>query len=185
MKTWKPAWIVAFGAFVAFSASARELKLEPAKSSIQFQFSQLGVPMKGRFQKFDAAIFFDAKKPEATKANFTVEINSVDLGADDYDTETKKPEWLSAIKFPKATFTADKVVALPAGKFEASGKLAIKGITQPIKASFSFTDGAAPVVEGSFIMKRLTWNIGDAEWRDTSVVADDVTVKFKFVTTPK
>lgn len=185
MKTWKAAWILAFGAIVALGANARDLKLEPAKSSIQFQFSQLGVPMKGHFQKFDATIFFDAKKPEATKAHFSVDIHSVDLGADDYDTETRNPEWLSAAKFPKATFVADRVVAVANNKFEATGKLAIKGISQPIKASFTFTDGAAPIVEGSFIMKRLAWNIGDAEWRDTSVVADDVTVKFKFVTTPK
>jgi polyisoprenoid-binding protein YceI len=174
---------------VATSINARDLTVDVAKSSIQFQFSQLGVPLKGRFTKFEASVFFDAKKLDATKANFTVDINSVDLGAADYNAETKKPVWLDGVKFPSATFVADKVTAVTGngatGKFEATGKLNIKGISQPIKAQFSFTEGAQPIVEGSFPMKRLAWNVGDAEWKDTSVVADEVMVKFKFVTMPK
>ena len=166
----------------AMSAGASELKLDAAKSHIEFGFSQLGVPMKGRFTRFDAKVFFDAKKPEATQAEFGVDINSVDLGDKAYNDETKTPVWLNARLFPRATFVADKVAALGAGKFEATGKLTIKGATQPITAQFSYTDGAAPVVEGRFVMKRLAWKIGDNEWKDTSVVADDVMVRFRFVT---
>ncbi len=174
---------------VSTSINARELTVDAAKSSIQFQFSQLGVPLKGRFTKFEASVFFDAKKLDATKASFTVDINSVDLGAADYNAETKKPVWLDGVKFPSATFVADKVTAVAGngatGKYEVTGKLNIKGISQPIKAQFSFTEGVQPIVEGSFPMKRLAWNVGDAEWKDTSVVADEVMVKFKFITAPK
>ena len=166
----------------AMSAGASELKLDPAKSHIEFGFSQLGVPMKGRFTRFDAKVFFDANKLDATKAEFGVDIDSVDLGDKAYNDETKTPVWLNARLFPRAVFVAEKVTALGANKFEASGKLSIKGVSQPIKAQFSFVDGVAPVVEGSFVMKRLAWKIGDNEWQDTSVVADDVTVRFRFVT---
>ncbi len=163
-------------------AHSSELKLDPAKSSIEFGFSQLGVPMKGRFTRFDAKVFFDVKKLDATKAEFGVDINSVDLGDKAYNDETKTPVWLNARMFPRATFTADKVTALPGGKFEVTGKLSIKGATQPVRAQFTFADGATPIVEGAFTMKRLGWKIGDNEWKDTSVVADDVTVKFRFTT---
>lgn len=164
------------------NSHAGELKLDATKSSIEFGFSQLGVPMKGRFTRFDARVFFDAKKPEATKAEFGVDINSVDLGDKAYNDETKTPVWLNARMFPRATFVVEKVAAIPGGKFEATGRLSIKGVTQPIKALFTFSDGAAPVVDGTFTMKRLGWKIGDNEWKDTSVVADDVTVKFRFTT---
>lgn len=163
-------------------AHANNLKLVADKSSIGFSFSQLGVPMKGSFKKFDAKVFFDPKKPEATKAEFSVDMNSVDLGAADYNAETKSPVWLNAKMFPTATFVADKVTSTGPNKFEATGKLSIKGATQVIKAQFTFTDGAQPIVEGTFPMKRLQWRIGDNEWKDTSVVADDVTVRFRFVT---
>lgn len=163
-------------------ANAANLKLDAAKSSLEFSFSQLGVPMKGKFTKFSANVFFDAKKPEATKADFTVDLNSVSLGAADYDAETKSPLWLNTRAFPNATFVAERVASVGPGRFEATGRLSIKGATQPIKATFTYTDGANPVVEGSFPMKRLAWKIGDGEWKDTSIVADDVTVRFRFVT---
>jgi polyisoprenoid-binding protein YceI len=163
-------------------ANAANLKLDTAKSSLEFSFSQLGVPMKGKFTKFSANVLFDAKKPEATKADFTVDLNSVSLGAADYDAETKSPLWLNTRAFPNATFVAERVTSVGPGRFEATGKLSIKGATQPIKATFTYTDGANPVVEGSFPMKRLAWKIGDGEWKDTSIVADDVTVRFRFVT---
>jgi hypothetical protein len=36
---------------------------------------------------------------------------------------------------------------------------------------------------GSFVLKRLEFKIGEGEWADTTVVANDVTVKFKLVLT--
>jgi polyisoprenoid-binding protein YceI len=165
---------------VTLSATANTLKLDQQKSSIGFSFSQLGVPMKGKFTKFDANVFFDPKKLDATKAEFTVDLNSVDLGDKEYNDETKSPIWLNARMFPMAKFVADKVVSTGANRYEATGKLSIKGATQPIKASFTFVDN---VVDGTFTMKRLGWKIGDKEWSDTSVVADDVKVTFKFTTT--
>ncbi len=164
------------------NAGANDLKLDAAKSNIEFSFSQLGVPMKGHFTRFDAKVFFDAKKPDATKAEFSVDVGSVDLGDKAYNDETMSPDWLNARMFPRATFAAEKVSAAGANKFEVAGRLSIKGISQPIKALFTFTDGVAPVVEGAFTMKRLGWKIGDNEWKDTSVVADDVTVRFRFIT---
>jgi polyisoprenoid-binding protein YceI len=178
---------IAFAIAIATSfylpANAAPLKLVADKSSIGFSFSQLGVPLKGKFNTFNANVFFDPNKPEATKADFTVDMNSVDLGAADYNAETKSPVWLNARMFPNATFAAEKVTALGANKFEVTGKLSIKGATQTVKAQFTYADGAQPVVEGTFPMKRLGWKIGDNEWKDTSVVADEVTVRFKFVTT--
>jgi hypothetical protein len=34
-------------------------------------------------------------------------------------------------------------------------------------------------------IKRTVFNIGDGEWKDTSVVADDVQIKFRIVTPVK
>ena len=34
---------------------------------------------------------------------------------------------------------------------------------------------------GALPIKRLAYNIGEGEWKDTSMVADDVTIKFHVV----
>ena len=36
-------------------------------------------------------------------------------------------------------------------------------------------------VEGQFPLRRLQFRIGDGPWSDTETVADEVTVRFRFV----
>ena len=40
----------------------------------------MGVPLEGRFKKFDAQLDFDPKKPENGKVSFTIELGSASLG---------------------------------------------------------------------------------------------------------
>ena len=35
------------------------------------------------------------------------------------------------------------------------------------------------VATGAFLLKRLDFQLGDGDWKDTSVVANEVQVKFK------
>jgi polyisoprenoid-binding protein YceI len=45
--------------------------------------------------------------------------------------------------------------------------------------------GAAQVYDGAVTVKRSQFDIGTGEWKDTSVVADDVTIKFHIVAASK
>ena len=40
-------------------------------------------------------------------------------------------------------------------------------------------DRALQVFEGSLPIKRLAYAIGEGEWKDTSIVADEVVIKFR------
>ncbi len=170
----------ALAAAFVLPAQAQQ-KIVPEKSFIRFAFTQMNVSVEGKFRKFDATIAFDPAKPEATKANFEVDTGSIDLGADEGNTESRRKTWLSVDAFPKATFTTTSVKALGGGKFEARGPLAIKGTSREIVATFTLADsGNIRTVEGQFPLKRLQYNIGEGEWKDTDTVADDVLVKFRF-----
>lgn len=152
------------------------------KSQIRFGFKQMNVPVEGRFRKFDATVSFDPKKPESTKAEFEVELGSIDLGNADGEAEAKRKAWLNVDAFPKAKFTAASVKAVGPGRYEATGPLTIKGVTQNVTAPFTFVEaGGLRTVEGSFGLKRLPFRIGEGPWADTDTVADEVSVRFKFV----
>ena len=158
-------------------------RIQPDKSQIRFAFKQMGVALEGRFRRFDGQVAFDPKKPEATKAAFDVELASIDLGNADGETEAKRKPWLSVDAFPKATFTAGAVKSTGPGRFEATGTLTIKGVSRPVTAPFTLAEaGGLRTVEGSFNLKRLAFRIGEGAWSDTDTVADEVTVRFKFVT---
>jgi polyisoprenoid-binding protein YceI len=141
----------------------------------------MNVPVEGRFKRFDATVTFDPAKPEATKADFEVDLASIDLGNEEGETEARGKSWFHVAAFPKAKFSATSVKALAPGRFEARGRLTIKGIGQDITAPFSVADAAGlRTVEGQFPLKRLQYKIGEGPWSDTDTVADEVLVKFRF-----
>ncbi len=53
-------------ALAAWPALAQQ-KLVPAQSEIVFVSRQMGVPVEGRFKKFDAQIAFDPAKPATSR----------------------------------------------------------------------------------------------------------------------
>jgi polyisoprenoid-binding protein YceI len=168
---------------LAFPAPAQTpQKVVAEKSQIRFAFKQMNVPVEGRFRKFDATVAFDPGKPEATKAEFEVDLGSIDLGSPEGETEAKRKPWLNIEAFPKAKFVASAVKATSPGRYEATGPLTIKGISQTVTAPFTLVDaGGMRTVEGQFALRRLQFKIGEGVWADTETVADEVTVRFKFV----
>jgi polyisoprenoid-binding protein YceI len=170
----------------AFTVQAAPAAITADMGFIRFVSKQLNVPVEGRFRKFAGHVEFDPVRPEGGTARFEVELGSIDMGSPESESEVKKKEWFNAGMFPRATFTSEGVKALGGGRFEARGKLTIKGATQPVSAQFTSADAAGTrTLDGSFIMKRLAFNIGEGEWKATDTVADDVQVKFRFTYQPK
>ena len=173
---------VALGALVAPLAGAALLKTDPAKSTVGAVFKQLNVPVEAKFKKFTAQVDYDPAKPAAAKATVEIDVGSFDLGDPDYNKEVLKKEWFNAAQFPKATFVSTAIVPGTAGKFTVSGKLTIKGKTSDVSFPLTLKQEAGhQVFDGSLPIKRLTYVIGDGEWKDTAVVADEVVIKFHVV----
>ncbi len=178
-------WAALLGAAAAlFSAPTLAQQVVPTGSEIAFTSRQMGVPVDGHFRKWNATIQFDVKKPEAGKIAFTIDMGSVTLGAADTDAEVVKPDWFNTAKFPQAQFQSTAIKATAKGRYEVTGQLSIKGQTQavtvPVTLAQSGTGAALRITAtGSFPIKRLAFKIGDGAWSDTSMVADEVQVKFK------
>jgi polyisoprenoid-binding protein YceI len=166
-------------ASAALPALAQQ-KLVPAQSEIAFTSRQMGVPVDGKFRKFDAQLAFDPKQPDAAKIAMTVDLASVSLGAAEVEAEVAKPDWFATQKFPQATFQSTGVKPLGGNKFNVTGKLAIKGASRDVTVPVTLAQsGGSTTASGAFVIKRLDFRIGDGDWKDTSMVANDVQVKFK------
>lgn len=165
-------------------AQPRSAVLQPAGSEVVFTTRQMGVPVEGRFGKFSAQVTLDPKKPEGGSVAFSIDTGSARFGSAELDAEVPKPIWLSAARFPQARFQSTAIKATGPGRFDLSGKLTLKGIvrdvTVPVVLSQAGT-GAALVstASGSFPIKRLAFQVGEGEWTDTSLLADDVQIRFK------
>jgi polyisoprenoid-binding protein YceI len=183
MKTYLIVSALAFAAGFAAPACAQQ-KLVPAQSEIAFTSKQMGVPVDGKFKKFDAQVAFDPKKPDAAKIAFSIDIGSATLGSAETEAELVKPDWFNTKMFPQATFQSSTVKATGPGKFDVAGKLVIKGASHDVVVPVALAQaGANTTASGAFTIKRLDFKIGDGDWKDTSMVANDVQVKFKLTLT--
>lgn len=173
------ALLLAALAAASLIVGAQAQTLVPAGSEIVFVAKQMGVPMEGRFKRFSLPGFaFDPKKPEAAKVNLVIDLRSASMGDPEADTELAKPAWFDSARQPEARFAGQSVKALGGGRFEVDGQFTLKGQTKPMKVQLQLTPSG--VASGQFNLKRTEWKIGDGEWLDTSIVAADVQVKFKF-----
>jgi len=159
---------------------------EPAKSTVSAVFKQMNVPVEGRFNKFVADVHFNPANVGAASAKIDVDVASFDIGSPDYNQEVAGDEWFDAAHFPHATFVSSRITPAAggaSGAYAAAGKLTIRGKSADVVVPVQFhQDGANQVFDGTLPIKRLTYGIGTGEWKDTSVVADDVQIKFHIVT---
>ena len=171
-------------ALLASQPALAQQKLVPAQSEVQFTARQMGVPLEGHFKKFDAQVRFDPAKLATSQIAFTVDTGSATMGSRETDAELPKPTWFNVPQFPQASFQSSAIKSLGAGKFEVAGKLTIKGMARDVVVPVTLVqNGATTTATGVLPLKRLAFKIGENEWADTSMVADDVQVKFKLALT--
>ena len=164
-------------------AALAQQQLVPAQSELGFVSRQMGVPVEGKFKQFSAQIAFDPAKLASSRIAFTVDTGSASISRE-ADAELPKSVWFNVAQFPKATFQSSAIKRIDATKFEVSGKLAITGVSSDVVVPVTLAqNGATTTATGAFPIKRLSFRIGEKEWADTSMVADEVQVKFKLALT--
>lgn len=169
-------------AIAAASATAQpQTTLLPAQSEIAFTTRQMGVPVEGRFGRFSARVELDPQQPEAGRIDFTIDTASARFGSAELDAELGKPIWLAVGAFPQASFQSSAIRAAAPGRFEVTGRLTIKGQTRETTVPVQLAAGAGgnTTASGSFTIRRLDFKVGEAEWSDTSLLANDVLVRFR------
>jgi polyisoprenoid-binding protein YceI len=173
-------------AAAGLAANLAWAQIDAAKSSVTAVARQIGVPLEGKFRKFDATVDFDPAKLATSTAKVEIDVASFEIGDAQTTKELKGPDWFNAAKYPKAVFQSTGIKGAAANKYDVAGKLTIKGKTVDVVVPATYRqEGGGQVFEGVLPIKRNTFNIGDGEWKDTSVVADDVQIKFRIVTLAK
>ena len=156
------------------------------KSEIRFVSRQMGVNVEGTFRRWKANIVFMPGDLAHSRADFDIELASIDLASDEAETEVKRASWFDTAKFPVARFVSSTIRDLGGGKYEVAGKLTLKGITRDAVVPIALGKDASgnSVAEGSFTVKRLDYRIGDADWADPDTVANEVIVRIRMVLPP-
>ena len=176
---WMIAWVVLF----SLTCHAAEFnQIQAAKSSITFVSRQMGSPVEGKFGKFSASISFDPNNLAAGKAHIEIDMANIDAGSSDANDEVKGKDWFNIKQYPTARFDSTGIKAMADGRYEASGKMTIKGITRNVTVPFTAKlENNLATLDGGMTILRLQYGVGAGEWADPDTVADEVQLRFRFV----
>ena len=79
------------------------------RSEIRFVSKQMGANVEGRFRKWKANVDFRPKELAKSKAEFEIELASIDLASEESEAEVRRPSWFDTAKFPVARFASSGI----------------------------------------------------------------------------
>jgi polyisoprenoid-binding protein YceI len=169
-------------AHAANAAPVTHYTLDPAKSTLEFQFTQAGAQNKGKFTRFAVTLDFSPDNLAGSKLDVVVEAGSLDTGDKERDDTLKSADLLSVAKFAQARFTSTQI-AKTANGYDAVGKLTLRGVSRDIHVPFAFRTAdeqgkPAGYLLGKTTIKRLDFGVGQGDWKATDQVGNDVSVSY-------
>ena len=186
MKTPLLRWILAATTVASLFLGAAHAQVDTSKSTVTATSKQMNVPVDGTFKKFAAQLSFDPAKPAAGSAKLTIDTASYDLGDESYNAQVRGKDWFDAAQYPNATFVSSAIAPAGGNQFKVSGTLTIKGKSENVTVPVTVAQqGSTQSFDGALPIKRSQFDIGTGEWKDTSVVADEVVIKFHIVAAKK
>lgn len=157
-------------------AAATDYIVQPAASTLGFTGTFQGETFNGHFDKWNAAIRYDAADLAHAAFDVTVTLASVKTGDSDRDDALPGSDFFNVAKFPTARFVTTGF-RRNGGQVVADGKLTLRGVTRPVSLDVDFhptAGGATLDVKGT--LHRLDFGVGGGEYADTSVIGADVKV---------
>lgn len=164
--------------------AARKWEMDKVESSIRFKGTQMGKGFDGKILQFTPQIYFDPDKLAESKVSVDIDLRTIDAGDSERNKSLLSPDWLDVIEFPSAHFetlgfkkTGDKA-------YVADATLTIRGAIQEIELPFTLDiteDGKKlkAVMTGSVTLDRSKFQLGQGDWADPSVIANEIPVEVK------
>jgi polyisoprenoid-binding protein YceI len=171
------AGLLAAASAPALAAPAPAWTVDAANSKLGFRGAFNGDAFNGVFRRWNAQIAFDPKNLGASKAMVSVDVASAATGDADRDQAMPGPDWFSAKTQPQAQFVTTSFKDLGGGRYQAAGTLVIRGVSRPVVLPFTLAiSGDTARMNGSVVLNRTAFGIGQGQWKTGDVVATEVTV---------
>jgi polyisoprenoid-binding protein YceI len=169
------------------SNAATNWAVDPAHSRLNFVATQSGGEFQGQFNRFHADIAFDPRDLAGSRFHVTIETASADTQDETRDKALAGDDFFATGRWPTATFDATRFVAAADGRYEAHGRLTIRGISRDVTVLFALKlapAGRGAALSGGTTIRRLDFGVGQGEWQDTKWVGNDVRIQFDLALEP-
>ncbi len=113
--------------------------VEPEHTQVGFTLLHLGFSYySGVFSNVSGTLRLDPSRPDASRLEVSIPIDSVATTSAKLDGELKGPEWFDAQRYPVATFTSTRVTPMGKDAARVDGTLTLHGVSEPETLSVHF-----------------------------------------------
>jgi polyisoprenoid-binding protein YceI len=124
--------------------------LDAGHSAVGFSVRHLMITnVRGEFEKFRAAVVYDAARPETTRIEATIDVASINTREAKRDADLKGELFFDADKHPQMTFVSKSVRAAGEGQLEVTGDLTLRGTTREVALSVRDISGVQTDMRGN------------------------------------
>ncbi|WP_102784901.1 MULTISPECIES: YceI family protein [Thalassospira] len=163
---------------LSFPAIADTWTATPDDGDIEFTGKQLGASFEGEFESFNADIVFSPDDLAGSKVVVVIDIASADSGNPERDTQMLTADWFDVEQWPTARFETKSFREIGPNQYETVADLTIRDVTREVVLPFRLEiDGNDADAEGTVVIKRSDFGVGQGEWSDTSQIGDEVTIR--------
>jgi polyisoprenoid-binding protein YceI len=152
---------------------------DASNGTLTFRAMQAGAEFEGRFTRFAARLEFVPGDRPTGRFDVTISTASVDTAERERDDLLRAAEFFDAARVPEARYLATAFVRVGPDAYEARGRLTLRGVTRDVPLRFTWSGTASrPLLDGSAVVRRLEFGVGQGDWRDTAWIGGDVRIAF-------
>ncbi len=150
--------------------------IDKDKSRLDIQIIQMGNPVSGSFNTWNAVVHFDPGDLEAASVEVDVDVASISLGG--VSEQAKGTAFLNAAVHPVARFVSESFDRTDEKIYKADGHLTLAGRRQPLTLPFSLRiEDDRAYVDAEVSIERLAFGIGEKGFSKDDQLGFGVLVK--------
>ena len=160
-----------------FSFASERWVVDKTLSTIEFELPVLFAKnVKGTFNAIDGYVEIDTNTKKNNKAIFSVLIEDIEINYSKYKDLVLSDIFFDDKNFPMAILDTKKFSYTDEDEIEIEVELSIKGKNQMIPLTINIIQLAEEVVQiqSELIFSRNSFNIGTGNWRNTTILKDNV-----------
>ena len=138
-------------------------------SFVNFGIKNFGLTVNGSFKNIKGTISFNPANLKASAFNITVDAATVNTDNSSRDSHLKKEEYFDVTRYPKISFSSDKIDKTTTGTYIVTGRFIIKGITKTVAIPFT----ATPQNNGYLFSGKIQLNRRDYKVGSSSMILSD------------
>lgn len=164
-------------------------KLDLAHSEVEFSVRHMMISRtNGDFKQYEGMIEYDGKEISSLKFDITIDVASIDTKIEKRDEHLRGADFFEAKKFPTIRFVSTAIKNIKGKKFDAVGKLTVKGITKEVTIPMQFNGAATSPwgqsligLEGEFEIDRTEYGLTYSKALETGglVVGKEITIEIQ------